>query len=595
MEYLFDFFAGLFEIAAYAVQKLWDAAQSRKKKAENTSIKNANEMPDNDRLPKSVKDKTSQDNMDISREDFAKMSKEAQQKYRNDWNALPAEQKQQRLNAFTQKQMPFLQQAYNDEVRKELDKLPEMKELKSHGGMDISEKEHNALSKEQRKQKKEAWNALTPEEQKQKMEAFEKRMDAERGKVMNEKWNGTFQKYYAEHGSALLYKAPPMNVPKIVQDQMAFELKNPWNGTTLPLPISNENWAKMNNTKKMNFINSFTALNPEQQMALMKGFQAHQQKNISRAWRYYTNVTGCIIAPLPDGQQYAVYSTYGSNYMNAVDQQIQQQKKQSQSERQKEELQNQKLDGKGKETELEMQEIEKNRQLNEAVKPGQEPVPQNQQTTTQPDRNGISQSFVPQVEAPKGVNLQEQIQQLQNQSQQIINGSLNRQPTEAARQRLQFMQENNISPLDAMRMSAQQEQQAPVQQKAPDRQEQQAPAQPQSGVQNQTNVSQGFGARRNENNGVQMNSAQSFNQSMNKYESEHQVSFGLQKQEKQNEKQMFNDVKDKELDPDYERKQQERQKGAEQRKLNAKQNQAQKHNGLDKNNQPMMGVPKNNK
>ena len=40
MEYLFDFFAGLFEIAAYAVQKLWDAAQSRKKKAENTSIKN---------------------------------------------------------------------------------------------------------------------------------------------------------------------------------------------------------------------------------------------------------------------------------------------------------------------------------------------------------------------------------------------------------------------------------------------------------------------------------------------------------------------------------------------------------------------------
>ena len=188
---------------------------------------------------------------------------------------------------------------------------------------------------------------------------------------------------------------------------------------------------------------------------------------------------------------------------------------------------------------------------------------------------------MPQVGAPKGVNLQEQIQQLQNQSQQIINGSLNRQPTEAARQRLQFMQENNISPLDAMRMSAQQEQQAPVQQKDP--------------VQNQTNVSQGFGARRNENNGVQMNSAQSFNQSMNKYESEHQVSFGLQKQEKQNEKQMFDDVKDKELDPDYERKQQERQKGAAQRKENAKNKQAQKQNGLDKNNQPMMGVPKNNK
>ena len=145
----------------------------------------------------------------------------------------------------------------------------------------------------------------------------------------------------------------------------------------------------------------------------------------------------------------------------------------------------------------------------------------------------------------------------------------------------QFMQENNRSPLDAMRMSAQQEQQAPVQQKDP--------------VQNQTNVSQGFGARRNENNGVQMNSAQSFNQSMNKYESEHQVSFGLQKQEKQNEKQMFDDVKDKELDPDYERKQQERQKGAAQRKENAKNKQAQKQNGLDKNNQPMMGVPKNNK
>ena len=538
-------------------------------------------MPDNDRLPKSVKDKTSQDNMDISREDFAKMSKEEQQKYRNDWNALPAEQKQQRLNAFTQKQMPVLQQAYNDEVRKELDKLPEMKELKSHGGMDISEKEYKALSKEEKKQKEAEWKALTPEEKKQRLEAFEARMEKERGSVMREKWNSSFQKYFGQHGSVTLYKNPPMNVPKIVQDQMAFELKNPWNGTTLPLPISNENWAKMNNTKKMNFINSFTALNPEQQMALMKGFQAHQQKNISRAWRYYTNVTGCIIAPLPDGQQYAVYSTYGSNYMNAVDRQIQQQKKQSQSERQKEELQNQKLDGKGKETELEMQEIEKNRQLNEAVKPGQEPVPQNQQTTTQPDRNGISQSFVPQVEAPKGVNLQEQIQQLQNQSQQIINGSLNRQPTEAARQRLQFMQENNISPLDAMRMSAQQEQQAPVQQKDP--------------VQNQTNVSQGFGARRNENNGVQMNSAQSFNQSMNKYESEHQVSFGLQKQEKQNEKQMFNDVKDKELDPDYERKQQERQKGAAQRKENAKNKQAQKQNGLDKNNQPMMGVPKNNK
>ena len=592
MEYLFDFFAGLFEIAAYAVQKLWDAAQSRKKKAENTSIKNANEMPDNDRLPKSVKDKTSQDNMDISREDFAKMSKEEQQKYRNDWNALPAEQKQQRLNAFTQKQMPFLQQAYNDEVRKELDKLPEMKELKSHGGMDISEKEYKALSKEEKKQKEAEWKALTPEEKKQRLEAFEARMEKERGSVMREKWNSSFQKYFGQHGSVTLYKNPPMNVPKIVQDQMAFELKNPWNGTTLPLPISNENWAKMNNTKKMNFINSFTALNPEQQMALMKGFQAHQQKNISRAWRYYTNVTGCIIAPLPDGQQYAVYSSYGSNYMNAVDRQIQQQKKQSQSERQKEELQNQKLDGKGKETELEMQEIEKNRQLNEAVKPGQEPVPQNQQTTTQPDRNGISQSFVPQVEAPKGVNLQEQIQQLQNQSQQIINGSLNRQPTEAARQRLQFMQENNISPLDAMRMSAQQEQQAPVQQTTV---QQQAPAQQQDPVQNQTNVSQGFGARRNENNGVQMNSAQSFNQSMNKYESEHQVSFGLQKQEKQNEKQMFDDVKDKELDPDYERKQQERQKGAAQRKENAKNKQAQKQNGLDKNNQPMMGVPKNNK
>ena len=87
---------------------------------------------------------------------------------------------------------------------------------------------------------------------------------------MREKWNSSFQKYFGQHGSVTLYKNPPMNVPKIVQDQMAFELKNPWNGTTLPLPISNENWAKMNNTKKMNFINSFTALNPEQQMALIR-------------------------------------------------------------------------------------------------------------------------------------------------------------------------------------------------------------------------------------------------------------------------------------------------------------------------------------
>ena len=72
---------------------------------------------------------------------------------------------------------------------KELDKLPEMKELKSHGGMDISEKEYKALSKEEKKQKEAEWKALTPEEKKQRLEAFEARMEKERGSVMREKWN----------------------------------------------------------------------------------------------------------------------------------------------------------------------------------------------------------------------------------------------------------------------------------------------------------------------------------------------------------------------------------------------------------------------
>ena len=564
MEYLFDFFGFWFDLAGQLLEKLWDAAQSRKKKQENTSIKNANEMPENDKLPKSVKDKTSQDNMDISREDFAKMSKEEQQKYRDSWNKLTAEQKQERLNAFTQKQLPIVKQAYDDEVRKEIEKLPEMKKLNSHDGMDISEKEYDALSKEQRKQKKEAWNALTPEEQKQKMEAFEKRMDVERGKLMNEKWNGTFQKYYAEHGSALLYKTPPMNVPKIVQDQMAFELKNPWNGQSVPLPVSNKQWEKMNHMQRSNLISSYTALKPEEQIGMMKAFQAQQQKDISRAWRYYSNVTGTIIKPLPGGQQYAVYSTNAATYVNVMDQRIQQQRQQSQNQRQKEELQEQKLDGKGKETELQKQEIEKNRQLNEAVTPGLSPVPNTD--VTQPDKNGVSQTFVPQAEVPKGTNLQQQVQQLQIQAQRQIDEAQNRQPTTAAQERLRLMQEHNVQPADVLKQS----------------------------FQEQMSTGQGFGQQRRENNGSQLNSAQSFNQSMDKYGNGQQELGKGERQTQQGQRStVFSDVKESELDPDYERKQREIQEGAARRKGQAKQDLEERKKGLDKTDQPNMGGPTN--
>ncbi len=564
MEYLFQFFGFWFELAGQAIEKLWDAAQARKKKAENTKTVNANEMKENDLIPESVRKKTAQDNMDISREDFAKLSKEEQQQYRQEWNSLPAEKKQERLNKFTQDQLPQLQQAYDDEVKKEIGKLPEMKELDRHGDMDLSEKEYKALSKEEKKQREAEWKNLPKEEKQKRIDAFEDRIDKERGKVMKEKWNDTFRKYHAEHGSVSLFKSPAMNVPKIVRDQMAYEQQDPRTGTRTAYPVSNEQWEKMNHTQRANFISSYSALSPEEKVGMMKAFQAQQQKKIARAWRYYSNVTGNIIKALPEGQQYAAYSTSAAMGINAMDQRIQKQKQQSQSERQKDELQTQKLDGNGKETELEQQEIEKNRQLNEAANPGQNPVPNTD--VTQPDKNGVSQTFVPQAEVPKGTNLQQQVQQLQTQAQRQIDEAQNRQPTTAAQERLRPMQEHNVQPADVLKQSSQE----------------------------QMSTGQGFGQQRRENNGSQLNSAQSFNQSMDKYGNGQQEPGKGERQTQQGQRStVFSDVKESELDPDYERKQREIQEGAARRKGQAKQDLEERKKGLDKTDQPNMGVPTN--
>ncbi len=564
MEYLFQFFGFWFELAGQAIEKLWDAAQARKKKAENTKTVNANEMKENDLIPESVRKKTAQDNMDISREDFAKLSKEEQQQYRQEWNSLPAEKKQERLNKFTQDQLPQLQQAYDDEVKKEIGKLPEMKELDRHGDMDLSEKEYKALSKEEKKQREAEWKNLPKEEKQKRIDAFEDRIDKERGKVMKEKWNDTFRKYHAEHGSVSLFKSPAMNVPKIVRDQMAYEQQDPRTGTRTAYPVSNEQWEKMNHTQRANFISSYSALSPEEKVGMMKAFQAKQQKMIARAWRYYSNVTGNIIKALPEGQQYAAYSTSAAMGINAMDQRIQKQKQQSQSERQKDELQTQKLDGNGKETELEQQEIENNRQLNETVTPGLSPVPNTD--VTQPDKNGVSQTFVPQAEVPKGTNLQQQVQQLQIQAQRQIDEAQNRQPTTAAQERLRLMQEHNVQPADVLKQS----------------------------FQEQMSTGQGFGQQRRENNGSQLNSAQSFNQSMDKYGNGQQELGKGERQTQQGQRStVFSDVKESELNPDYERKQLERQEGAARRKGQAKQELEERKKGLDKGNQPNMGVPTN--
>lgn len=576
MDYLFDFFFFWFDLAGDVIQKVMQAVETRRKKEEQTKMVDANEMPDNDKIPESVKDKTSQDNMDISREDFAKLSKEEQKKYREEWNALSEPEKQQRLSAFAQKQLPVIQQAYHDEIRKEIDKLPEMKELKSHDGMAVSEKEWKTLSKAERTVKEDQWKALSADEKKEELEKFEKRMDAERGKVMNEKWNEAYQKYVAEHGAVHIYKNPKQNVPKCVRDQMAVEIQNPMNGTSTPLPVSRARWEKMNSTQKANFMNSYNALTPEQRLGMMKAFQANQQKNIAAAWNYYSNETGNIIQPPAKGMQYAAFSNTAAGYVNSMDQMIQQQKKQSQTERQKNELQNQRLDGRGQETELQNQEIENNRQLNQSVTVG--PDLASNAETSQPDRNGITQTYVPQVQAPQNVNLRRDVwnmqraRQIHDQAQEQINASINRQPSQSSQQRLDDMQANNIGSQD-LNMSA-----GPVQ-------------------------GQSFGAQRREDNNFQMNSNASFNQSMNKYENNQMPVNQNNNMQSQNNRQQIkfgNDVVDeRELDEEREMRKQEIQKGTQRMREQRQKNLQNKEKGLGKgnsHNQSMgMGALNNNK
>ena len=294
MEYMIDFVKDTFDTIANFFVQLIKALFSAAKESDKNKLMDANENEKEKKLPESIRNKQSKDNMDISIENFNKLSPEKQQEYVNNWNSLTEEQRQTRRNEFVKTQTPVMQKAINDYITSRIaEEHKDVKDLMPAENMDISNAKFNAMSKAEKEKYRKEWNAHTPEEKEKLREAYMNEHKAEIDKAAMKYWTPVAASVTAESGNtASLFPTPSQIVPKRVRDEMAVELQGP-NGRE-PLPVSNGRWEKMSSRQKMNFLNSWNMMTPQQKLERLDKFQQQALPNVESAWAEYENKTGMM-------------------------------------------------------------------------------------------------------------------------------------------------------------------------------------------------------------------------------------------------------------------------------------------------------------
>ena len=294
MEYMIDFVKDTFDTIANFFVQLIKALFAAAKESEKNKLMDVNENAKEKKLPDSIRNKQSKDNMDISIENFNKLSPEKQQEYVKNWNSLTDEQRQTRLNEFVKNQTPVMQQAINDHITNKIaEEHKDVKDLMPAENMDISNAKFNAMSKAEKEKYRKEWNAHTPEEQEKLRNAYMKEHKAEIDKAAKPYWTPAAAGVVAEIGSNVsLFPTPSQIVPKRVHDQMAVEVPGA-NGKE-PLPVSNGRWEKMSSRQKFNFLNSWNMMTPQQKLERLNKFQQQALPKVQAAWGRYEDRTGTM-------------------------------------------------------------------------------------------------------------------------------------------------------------------------------------------------------------------------------------------------------------------------------------------------------------
>ncbi len=345
MEYLVDFFTELIKILYRAASRIgvagyeaWQRKQDEKKKNE---LVDANKNPKR-KMPKEIENKMSKDNMDISVEDYKKLSRKEKKKYKAEWNALSEQERNKRREEFAKKQMPELRKATNEYFQKQFESVKEVNDLMPHDGMNITNAKWNSYSKKDREYLKGVWEATPEEQKKELMEKFMKEQQPKIDEAIKKNAPAVYKKFYDENSSQVsLFSNVEQRVPKRVADEMAFEFRSLDGSVAEPLPISRGDWEKMSAKEHQNYYNAWNKLKPEEKRARLREFERGALPKMDKAWKDYERGTGNI-----QEVQVGAFSHNASYYVNNLDKQIKEQKKKAAPANQNEELQEQKLDGK---------------------------------------------------------------------------------------------------------------------------------------------------------------------------------------------------------------------------------------------------------
>jgi len=106
MEYMVGFFEGLFEVIFEAAKKVTQVAWTALKNRRKTTAVNVNGVA----IPRMMAEEMAQDDMDVSRKEFSKWTKQQQENYRKTWASYTDEQKMQKREIFAAGAYPKLQE-----------------------------------------------------------------------------------------------------------------------------------------------------------------------------------------------------------------------------------------------------------------------------------------------------------------------------------------------------------------------------------------------------------------------------------------------------------------------------------------------------
>ncbi|MCR4763557.1 MAG: hypothetical protein K5696_08500 [Lachnospiraceae bacterium] len=407
MEYIMDFLLNILDVLYKAASKIgaagYEAWKARREEDKKNEMVDANKR-EQKKYPPEIGKKLSKDNMDISVEDFEKLSRKEKKQYRQEWNSISEAERTKRRNEFSKKQMPILTKAINDYYAEKLQNNAEVTKHFAQDNMDISRETFEHLSKDAQKAYKAEWNKLSADEQDLRREQFSKTSQPKIDEAVKKNAPQVYAKLNQELGPVSLFTNVEQRVPKRVADEMAMEFPVPGTGQTQPMPYSRKDWVKMSQAEQRKAIVRWNKLTPEKRQEQLRAFEAEAKQKIEEAWVDFEASTGKK-PEVPVG----AFSHDSQSYINSVDQMIAQQKKQSVNERQKEELTNQKNDGKQaveeENKELENSKARNNQETREDEHTVNHEAPQTEnqtQNTAQPPR----QSFGGRRNEHNGMNQQ---------------------------------------------------------------------------------------------------------------------------------------------------------------------------------------------